>query len=334
MTTRETDKPAPPLGLPNPRVQACCSSHPAGGRVCNYCYQNAVYQCLASLPWTRSMLDARADLPQRFWSLLEILVSGDVLRARKSVPKFIARYGVRIDAQFSEGGYENCHGQACLAQCDAGEFFVRFLDVLFRTDEARSPFNFTMDVQHFETRHYKDSKHVMAAKETHSLLIVEPVARDLNDCIAASYDESNVVSETTNPGSYLFLRKTVNVTKTKQANVILPGPKFLAVYIKRVRGVAPRSMFGLARSGVLPKGEKDERVVEIPLSRFTLEGKTSLAYHCTGIVCHVGHSINAGHYVAYVRRGAAWYYCDDDYVVEMDHTSFGARRVFQPLAST
>jgi ubiquitin C-terminal hydrolase len=251
------------------------------------------------------------------------------------VPQFIARDGVRIDEQFSDGQYENCHGQVCLAQCDAGEFFVRFLDVLFRTDEARSPFNFTMDVQHFETRdvglrHFKDSKHVMAAKETHSLLIVEPVAHDLNECIAASYDESNVVSETTTSQAYSFLgKKTVNVTKNKQASVMLPGPKFLAVYIKRVRGVALRSIFGLSHQ----HQKKDERVVDIPLSRFMLEGKSSLAYNCVGIVCHVGHSVNAGHYVAYVRRGAAWYFCDDDYVVEMDHASFGARRIFQPLAS-
>ena len=273
------------------------------------------------------MLPKTGRLQEEFWELLNVLVSEDEKMAFTRVPDFIVGFGVRVDEQFINGLFRNCHQQVCLAQCDAGEFFLRFLDKLYGDLDEISPFNFSMDVQHFETRDlgYRqlDSKHVMSATESHSCLIVEPVFPELNACIAASYDERNVVQEK-RPGRFSFsLSKTVEIVKSKQASVVLPGPKFLAIYIKRVRGVQRRGYRAI-------RNIKDERSISIPLRDFQLEGKSSLNYHCCGVVCHAGQSVDAGHYVAYVRRGTNWFFCDDDHIVMLHPNQFGARNVFEP----
>ena len=328
-----------PVGLTNPRLSACCGDHPEQGKVANFCYQNAVLQCLASLPWTRRMF-AQQDTPLaiELWKVLELLCGDNVARVQTRVPDFIVRHGVKVDEQFVDGIVQNCYGQWALPQADAGEFFMRLIDKVYTRpggggqQRRNSPFDMTMSVQHFETenKHFRpQTTPTDSVTETHSLLIVEPVARDLNACIVASYDERHDV-HVKKFDTRLGFTKTVTVTKSKQANVAMPGPQFLAVYIKRVRGgEMHRSIW---RGTTVGPPRKDERAIEIPLVHFQLEGKSSLSYNCTGIVCHAGQTASAGHYVAYVRRGQDWFLCDDDTVTALDRASFTRLNKFQPRA--
>jgi len=271
-------------------------------------------------------------LQANFWDVMRVLTGTDGQKARSAVPDFIVGRGIELDEQFKEGAFRNCHGQVAIRQCDAGEYFIQLIDEMFRSDESRSPFNFVMDVQHFETRdiglygvEQLDSKFVMSAKETHSLLIVEPVSKDLNDCISASYDERHVVKETKAHKLRQYTRYRIrDVVKQKQATIMAPAPRFLGVYIKRI---VSRSTTTQRNAG--DSHNKDTRIVEIPLDSFHLERKSSFNYHCVGIVCHAGQSIHSGHYVAYVRRGRNWFLCDDANITLVSaHDSNG---MFQPL---
>jgi hypothetical protein len=363
-----------PTGLPNPRMQDCCDEHP-GGRLSNFCYQNAVYQCLASLPWRPSMLPD-SDLALALWRLLRDLRcpdDGSVVGAQAF--EFITRHGVSVDDVFGRGKVVNCFGEVHLPQGDAGEFFQRLVARLYREqqEEEQSPFHFTMSVQHFEAGPSTSEmygRYVKSETETHGLLMVRPVDFDLNKCIRAAYDERNrvrqdqlaPVSPTQHQQQYyqshhsghLAAARPVaprEIVKLKQTSIDAPGPHFLVVYFNRIRIVQPEPllprrsatssasrkadygvMSGASADAPTARDEKDSRVVGIPLRDFRLEGKSTLSYNCVGIVCHLGEQINAGHYVAYVRRnGAQWFLCDDDHVTQMSAKEFEHKEMFEPI---
>ena len=102
-------------------------------------------------------------------------------------------------------------------------------------------------------------------------------------------------------------RTRVNATKTLLIDV---APQLLILTLKRFDFSSTRRA-----------AAKIETYVDIPLENFEIPeyresgNRPSIAiYDCVAICNHIGKSSNSGHYTAHVRRGAAWYKCDDDSV--------------------
>ncbi|ELP91074.1 hypothetical protein EIN_268100 [Entamoeba invadens IP1] len=49
-------------------------------------------------------------------------------------------------------------------------------------------------------------------------------------------------------------------------------------------------------------------------------GKKSVNYKLSVVVEHRGNNIGRGHYVAYVRRGPNWFFCNDEQIIKTDFT--------------
>ncbi len=88
-------------------------------------------------------------------------------------------------------------------------------------------------------------------------------------------------------------------------------PNVLTFHLKR---------FDYDRWGRLKRLDKH---VEFPrtldVSTYMTDGDAcpSNAYNLIGIVCHLGASVNSGHYLAYTRRGDEWYCCNDARVTKV-----------------
>jgi len=105
-----------------------------------------------------------------------------------------------------------------------------------------------------------------------------------------------------------------SVIYTRQQQKILSFPKDLFLYLRRTRA-------RVLDSGCL-EAYKEKAHVEAPLDvdmgEIFNENKDKQEYQLKGFACHLGSSLNGGHYTSYVKKNDTWFRCNDSNVTEID----------------
>jgi hypothetical protein len=65
-----------------------------------------------------------------------------------------------------------------------------------------------------------------------------------------------------------------------------------------------------------------EMDLSLEMSKDWIHGASApVGYEVEGFICHIGNSINWGHYIAYVKREGKWWECNDDRISEVTEES-------------
>ena len=301
----------PPIGLSNPSV---------------YCFMNTCLQCLLSIPELNYYFISNAYLndmrnPKRS--------SPSSLRNCNSYKQLITAYQSHSSYFFPPKCiYTTCHSfLPSHHQHDCQEFLRRLLgsiqDELNITHKYTFPDNITMTQAWTMYRSVNASfvdalfsglmrSSVTCCKCKHTSYTFDPfmdVAVSIKSCSSETlvnclrrYFDKEVID-----CAYKCERCGRRTQIVKKLDIVLPPP-ILTVQVKRFGNAGRRKI------NTFIQVDRDVDVEEFVAEEVMLK---HTKYEVFAIAVHLGHSIELGHYVAFVKRNGRWFECNDESVGEV-----------------
>ena len=313
----------PPIGLSNPSV---------------YCFMNTCLQCLISIPELNYYFisnDYLNDMrnPKRS--------SPSSLRNCNSYKQLLTAYQSHSSYFFPPKCiYTTCHSfLPSHHQHDCQEFLRRLLgsiqDELNITHKYTFPDNITMtqawSMYRSVNASFVDSlfsglmrSGVTCCKCKHTSYTFDPFMdvavsiescsyETLENCLRKYFDKEVIDC------AYKCERCGKRTQIVKKLDIVLPPP-ILTIQFKR---------FGNAGRRKINTFIQFERSVDI--DEFVAEEEVMLRqtkYELFAVAVHLGHSIELGHYVAYVKRNGRWFECNDESVSEVRERTALSRNAY------
>jgi ubiquitin C-terminal hydrolase len=156
------------------------------------------------------------------------------------------------------------------------------------------------------------------------ILPIADVGHDLKDCLELYF--------TFNQSTKWLCDGCNQFTTTTSTKKISKLPQILIIYLKRFQVLYPPSVFRYRTTSLA----KVKTFINFGNSTLDLKDyyfnehieRDKCTYNLYGIINHHGHSLDVGHYTAYVLSDKVWYKCDDTVCTTIDQSAIATKDAY------